>query len=472
MSLRPKTTVVRASNVWTGGASPTLYDERDIVIEDGIIAAIEPNYRGRADVEVDGEGCLALPGLINAHAHAGCTPTSRGLSEDLDLPEAGAFYHSLIPLLSLGYSSLSREEFQAVIEWDAIAMLLGGATTIVEENFGGAEMWIELVERLGFRSSIGLTYPGNVSAIGYVHEGKIVRDDSFDVAAGLERGLRLHDDWDGAFEDRLRVHLSPHASDTVPDEVLRETKQLADERGTTIHLHLAQHLSENEAVRERTDETPVEYLARIGFLGPDVLATHVTYTDRSDWDLLASTGTNIIHCAYRKAKEGLTSPFWEYLERGVNVAIATDSFSHDLVENLKLTALLGKVREGAVGHPRAEHVVACATHGAAKALRRSDLGTLQPGARGDIAVIDLSTPFNAPVFDPLKSLVYYSNGADLRHSLVDGRPIVADRVVLGSDISAVGERANAACARLWELAREQGALPVPTARQIRPPART
>src|SRR5207344_2533077 len=138
-----------------------------------------------------------------------------------------------------------------------------------------------------FRSYLGLTYPGNVSAIGYVHEGKIVRDDSFDVAAGLERGLRLHEDWHRAFSDRLRVHLSPHASDTVPEEVLRETKKLAQERDITIHLHLAQHLSENQSIHERTGESPVQYLARIGFLGRDVLATHVTYTDSSDWDILA-----------------------------------------------------------------------------------------------------------------------------------------------------------------------------------------
>jgi len=459
MVQHPHTTVVRASFTWTGGSAPSLHSGLDLIVEDGVIATIEPEYRGRADIEIDGQGCLALPGLINAHTHAGCTPTSRGVSEDLDLPEAGAFYHSLIPLLSLAYSSLSEDEFQAVMEWDTIAMLLGGATTVVEENFGGSELWIELVERLGFRSYLGLTYPGNVSAIGYVHEGKIVRDDSFDVAAGLERGLRLHEDWHRAFNDRLRVHLSPHASDTVPEEVLRETKKLAQERDITIHLHLAQHLSENQSIHERTGESPVQYLARIGFLGRDVLATHVTYTDSSDWDILAETGTNIVHCAYRKAKEGLTSPFWEYLERGANVAIASDSFSHDLIENLKLTALLGKVREEAVGHPRAEHVVSCATHGAAQALGRPDLGTLTPGARGDIVLIDLSTPFNGPVFDPLRSLVYYSNGPNVKHSLVDGQPVVTDGHVIASDMHSVGRRATAACARLWELAREQGALP-------------
>jgi cytosine/adenosine deaminase-related metal-dependent hydrolase len=203
----------------------------------------------------------------------------------------------------------------------------------------------------------------------------------------------------------------------------------------------------------------VQYLESIGFLGPDVLATHVTYTDAADWDSLARTGANVVHAAYRKAKEGLTSPLWEYLERGVNVAMATDSFSHDLVENLKLAAVLGKVREGVVGQPRAEHVLACATHGAASALGRDDLGHLEPGACGDVLVLDTRSPFVAPVFDPLRNLVYYGNGALVRHSLVDGRPVVLDRRVVGSDSDAVSARAAAACERLWELAREQGALP-------------
>src|SRR6476646_1931872 len=121
MVQHPHTTVVRASFTWTGGSAPSLHSGSDLVVEDGVIATIEPEYRGRADIEIDGQGCLALPGLINAHTHAGCTPTSRGVSEDLDLPEAGAFYHSLIPLLSLAYSSLSQDEFQAVMEWDTIA---------------------------------------------------------------------------------------------------------------------------------------------------------------------------------------------------------------------------------------------------------------------------------------------------------------------------------------------------------------
>ena len=104
-------------------------------------------------------------------------------------------------------------------------------------------------------------------------------------------------------------------------------------------------------------------------------------------------------------------------------------------------------------------MIRIATHGAARALGRDDLGHLKPGARGDAVAIDISTPFNSPVFDPLRALVYYSSGADVRHSVVDGKPIVIDRKVLGSDMDAVRKGAEAACRRIWEMSAEKGALP-------------
>ena len=460
MADRAQVTVIRASSLWSGGAEPKMYSNCDLVIEDGVVAAIEDDYRGRADHEIDGGGCLVVPGLINCHTHAGCTPHARGVSEDLTMHDDGAFYHSLIPLLGLGYGELSNEEFAAVMEWDLIAMLLGGATMVVEENFGGADIWMSLVERIGFRSNLGLTYPGNVGSIGYVKEGKIVIDDPGDVEAGLEAGLKLHDEHHGAFGDRLRVHLSPHAPDTVPEEVLRETKRQVQKRGITAHLHLAQHLSENRTIAEQHgNKTSVQYLDDIGFLGPDILATHVSYVTENDMDIIARSKTNVIHASYRKAKEGLNSPYWQFVERGANVAIATDSFSHDLIEDLRIGALLGKISQGKVGTPRAEDLISSATRGAAIALGRDDLGHLNPGARGDAIVVDISTPFSAPVFDPLRALVYYSTGANVRHSVVDGVPVVRDHKVVGSDMAAARENAEAACRRIWALAAEQGALP-------------
>ena len=255
------------------------------------------------------------------------------------------------------------------------------------------------------------------------------------------------------------MHLSPHGPDTVPEEILRATKRCCAERGVRAHLHLAQHLAECRAIEARHGVSPVRYLHDIGFLGPDVMATHVTYIDETDLDVLAISGAHVVHCPYRKAKEGITSPFSEFLARGVNVAIATDSFSHDLVLDLKLACLLGKIRSGSVAEPSARQALSCATHGAARALGRPDLGTIEPGARGDIIVVSLEGAFAAPVFDPLRALVYYGSASDIRHTLVDGRPVVRNGVVLGVDMANLRRRAHDACDRLWSRAAERDVLP-------------
>ena len=108
------TTVVRDGIIWTGGANPTTHARRDLVIENGTVAAIEPYFRGRADVEIDAGGCLVVPGLINAHVHAGCSPQVRGLTEDAPIPKSGAYYHALGSFLTMGYQQLSRDEFAAL----------------------------------------------------------------------------------------------------------------------------------------------------------------------------------------------------------------------------------------------------------------------------------------------------------------------------------------------------------------------
>lgn len=459
-----KVTVVRNGTVWTGGPKPRLLAKSDVVIADGKVAAIEPAYRGRADLEIDAGGALVAPGLINAHVHPGASHRARGVAEDLSVTEGAAFYHGVGKLLALGLDELQPDEFAALMEWDAAELLLGGATTIIAEMIVPVEaglhtIWLDLVEKLGFRGQLGLTYPNKLGAIGRTENGKIVSGDAGDVMGALEAGLRLHDTHDGTLGGRLRIHLSPHGPDTVPEEVLRATKRHCAERGIHAHLHLAQHLSECETVMARTGKSPVQYLHDIGFLGPDVMATHVTYVDDADIALLAKTGTHVVHCSYRKAKEGITSPFWEFLEKGVNVAIATDSFSHDLILDLKLACLLGKIRSGSVGHPTAHQALICATHGAGVALGRPDLGSIEPGSRGDLMVVALDTPFIAPVFDPIRAMVYHATARDIRHTLVDGQPVVRDGKVVGIDLNALRPKVQAACNRLWSLAADRNILP-------------
>src|SRR5690606_32094665 len=129
-------TVVRGGLVWTGGPAPRVLPAHDLVIADGAVVAIEPGYRGRHDIEIDAGGCLVAPGLINAHVHPGSTPRSRGIAEDSNITEDGAYYHMTLPVQLLAPEVMDSEDIAAITEWDTIAMLRGGATTIVAEYFG------------------------------------------------------------------------------------------------------------------------------------------------------------------------------------------------------------------------------------------------------------------------------------------------------------------------------------------------
>jgi 5-methylthioadenosine/S-adenosylhomocysteine deaminase len=442
-------TVVRGGTIWSGvpGQAPVA---ADLVIEDGVIATIEPGFTGAADTELDATSALVLPGLFNSHLHPGGSPLIRGIAEDMELPPNGAFFHNTAAVLGLGRAELSLAEYQSLIEWDCVAMLAGGATTLTVELLGTGyeQIWIDLVERLGFRCNLGLTYPHN-----------IIKPTPDEVTAGLRDGVALVDEHNGAFGDRLRVQLSPHGPDTVTDEVLRETRRIASERGLNVHLHLAQHMGEVKTVQGRSGGLgPVAYLEKMGFLGPDVVATHGTYIESGDVARLAASGATIVYCGYRKAKEALTTPFTEYLEGGVNVVLGTDTFSHNMIEDMKFGAILGKIRHGSVSRPTALDMVTCATVNAARAMRREDLGRLAPGCRGDVTVIGLTGPFNTPAIAPIKNLVYYSTASDIRHTLVDGRPVVRGGQVGNVDLADVRRRATAAVTRLWDLAQDKGVL--------------
>jgi 5-methylthioadenosine/S-adenosylhomocysteine deaminase len=134
-----------------------------------------------------------------------------------------------------------------------------------------------------------------------------------------------------------------------------------------------------------------------------------------------------------------------------------------MIEDMKFGAMLGKIRQATIRRPTALDMLRCATVNAARAQRRShDLGTLKPGHRGDAVVVGLQSVFNRPVFDPIRNLVYYSSIGDVRHTLVDGRPIVQDGDIVGVDVPATCSRANAAVTRLLDLAQERGALKPPT----------
>jgi cytosine/adenosine deaminase-related metal-dependent hydrolase len=457
-----KITAIEATYVLVPeNGSQTVVRDKTVVVEGDRIKQICDHYEGPADRRIKAEGRLLSPGFINCHTHVGCAVYSRGMAEDRDMPEGSAFYHYFIPLLTIGYKNFRPDELQAMLEWDMLEMIKKGSTTVLEESFGGYDHVIEIVNRLGNRSYVSYSYPQQVSKIGYLKDGKLHYDqpDPVEVGKGLKKAIEMYEKHNGSSSDRIRVRLSPTGPDTCPPEVLRDTRKAADRLGCGISIHAAQHSTEANICKSLFNATPIGHLANTGILGPDAVITHVTYTDDNDRKLLADSQSTVVHCSYRKAREAVISPYHEYVERGINVALGTDSFSSDITETIKMAGVLGKIRMERVGVPTAFEVMNSATLGGAKGLNRDDLGQIKPGAKADLILIDLTKPHNFPVIEPVKNFVYYSFGTDVETVMINGKIIIENGVALTTNESELRQRVQAAAERIWAIAAREGALP-------------
>ena len=311
------TTIIRGGTIWTGGPDPELHERADLLIEDGAVAAIEPGTPAAPTSRSTPRAASSprprqLPhprGLHAARARRRRGPRPARGRRLLPLGDPAARPHS--------YDRGPHDEFEAVMEWDAIAMLLGGATTVVEENFGGRRH-LDRARRPARASAPSSASPTRATSTRSATSRTAGRATTRATSPrGSRRGLALHDEADGDHEGRLRVHLSPHASETVPEDVLRETRASAERaRADDPPPPRPAPVRGPDDRRAPRRPSPVQ-LPRGDRLPRSGRARNTRDVHgRGRLGTIAATGTNVVHTAYRKAKEGLTSPYWEYVERG------------------------------------------------------------------------------------------------------------------------------------------------------------
>jgi cytosine/adenosine deaminase-related metal-dependent hydrolase len=165
-----------------------------------------------------------------------------------------------------------------------------------------------------------------------------------------------------------------------------------------------------------------------------------------------------VHCASRKAKEAIVSPFVSFTDSGIRTALGTDGFSADMVTELKLAATLGKIATGQTHRPTAAQVLDAATADAARSLGRDDLGVIRAGALADLVGVNLGGSLISPVFDPVQSLVYYSGGHAVRFQMIDGAVTIRDGELVGVDMTAARQSAETVLEEIWRLAIDEGLL--------------
>jgi 5-methylthioadenosine/S-adenosylhomocysteine deaminase len=233
-------------------------------------------------------------------------------------------------------------------------------------------------------------------------------------------------------------------------DLFEDVRERADEDGSPIHVHIAETEFEWNNIRRLHNTTPVGYLNDIGLLGPDVLGAHCIWLSEEDIQILKESGTAVSHNpeCNMKVADGV-APIAKMLEAGVTVSLGTDSCAvndnMDMFEAMRVAAFLQKVTTMDPAVVPAAEAFAMGTTGGARALGMDDqIGSLEPGKKADLILVDLSQPHMRPINSILNNLVYSASAAcDVETVIIDGNLVVEDRRLLSCDEQTVIAEAEA-----------------------------
>ncbi len=422
------------------GAQHVYMPDADVAFSGGTIDFVGRGYDQPADTVIDGAGMMVMPGLVNIHSHPSSEPMNKGLIDEIGSP--GLYNSSLYE-----YLPIFRADAEAVPHCVRVALcelLLSGVTTVADLSMAHPG-WLDLLAESGMRVCVA---PMFRSARWFTRNGHLVEYE-WDEAAGekaMSEALALIERAEQHPSGRLFGMVVPAQIDTCSETLLRESFAEAKARGVAWQIHAAQAVAEFHEITRRHGRTPIGWLDAMGLLSERSIIGHGIFLDdhpstpwHTDSDLrrLAETGTTVAHCPTVFARRGITlKDFGRYRRAGVNMGVGTDTYPHNMLDELRLVAYLARTQANSPRTLTSGDLFAAATIGGAKALGRSDIGRLAPGCRADLVLVDVTHPRMRPSRDPLRSLIYAAGDRAVHSVFVDGEQVVADGRVLTIDYAA------------------------------------
>ena len=368
-----------------------------------------------------------IPGLINLHTHAAMT-LMRGLADDL--PLMTWLQNHIWPV----ESRVVSVDFVRDGTLLACAEMLRGGVTCFNDMYFFPEAVAQAALQAGMRAAIGMIAVEFPSAY------------ACDATDYLTKGIALRDTLRD--ESLLTFCLAPHAPYTVSDATFERIAIYAAELDVPVHTHL--HETDDE-IRESIKTyglRPLQRLKQLGLLGPNLIAVHAVHLTAEEIALLAEQGCHVAHCPTSNLKlaSGL-APVHALLQAGINVGLGTDSAASnnrlDMLSELRLAALLGKLGANDAAAVPARQALEMATINAARALGLdAKIGSLEKGKRADITAINLGTPELAPCYHPLSHITYAAGREHVSHVWVDGTLRVCDGQLTHLDVADITARAT------------------------------
>ena len=425
-----------AGRLLIDGGTVVVMDEAGTVLEGGAVlvegdrisAVLEAATPRPAGVPVlDATGHLVIPGLINTHGHAAMS-LLRGLADDL--PLMTWLNEHIFP----AEAELVDPEF---VYWgtllSSIEMLKSGTTTFADMYYFRDDAARAVIDA-GIRAVMG------PHVIGFP------APDFASPAATLADAAE--------FMERYRDHptlvpgAAAHSLYTTPFEDVRAALELAVEYDAPFQIHTAEDASELATATELTGMGVVEALESIGALRPGTVLAHSIYLSDEDIERIAAAGAGVSHNPQSNLKLGipLAAPVVKLLAAGIPVGLGTDGAASnndlDLFDEMDTAAKLHKFTNADPTALPAETVFRMATMGGARVLNLHDrVGSLEPGKRADVVLLDTRRAGLTPLYNVYSHLVYAARGSDVSTVLVNGRVVVRDGRVLSVDEAEVMKRA-------------------------------
>jgi 5-methylthioadenosine/S-adenosylhomocysteine deaminase len=403
------TILIQQADVVTLDAQSQILYESDVLIQDGLIAAIGQGLTQPADEVIQAKGSVLMPGFFNAHCHSPMT-FERGWAEDLPFPRW------LNEKIWVAESALTPDD----VYWGAMLAaceMIRTGTVGFNDHYFFMDRVAEVVKQSGLRA----TLTNCVFGVGADKE----------VGDGLEEALDFSVTHHNTLNGRLRTCLGPHSPYICPPEFLKMIVEHAQRLGQAIHIHLSESWEQVENSKARYVKTPTEELLDLGVFEGHAVVAHALALTPHDIEILAQKGVYVARTPITYMKMAMpTNRTQELRSAGVRLALGSDgpgsNNDMDMFAILRLETMWEKYKATDPELMAGDLPLRMATQGGAAALGFSNSGRIEVGAAADVILVDFNRAALRPRHSLVANLVFSAKGGDVTHTIVDGQVLLRE----------------------------------------------
>jgi 5-methylthioadenosine/S-adenosylhomocysteine deaminase len=443
-----ETVLIENGLIFTLDENSRMLEKGAIIIQGDRIVEVGaevPKEKYRIDTRIDAKNMAVIPGLVNTHMHSAIF-AARGSIEDLLMTKGmdrtlEEFYYPFMNIVKP--PDVYNEAVVAYLE------AIRSGTTCVNDMYRHITACAEAAEHVGIRA--------------------VISTESADLFPGLENDLqdneRAFKEKNNVADGRVKIWFGVEWIPVCSPEFIMKTRELANKYHTGIHVHLNESVGEVEWSKKKFGKRPIEHVYDLGLLGKDVTAAHCVWTTDREIRILKETGTNVATCPTSNMKLGNGfARIPDMITAGVNVGIGTDAPNNnlDMFEAMKYASVVQRGNRLDSAAMPYRKILRMASVEGAQALGLEDVGSIEPGKKADLAILDLSHPKLTPVIlrgifaNVLPNLVYSAHGDIVDTVIIDGKIVMQNKVIKTIDEAKALEQATRSAetllARLDQLA--------------------